>query len=368
MSEHDAASSLRVDAGDDLCGLGAPESVHHRLMAETPRLAWRRGVSDHDQWRAELAPALRRALGREPVAVAPEPIWGAVERIPGGTRQRVSFLVEAGARANAWLLRPAGVSQPPAVVCLQGHSTGAHISVGIPRCEGDDQRIASGRDFARQAMLRGYAALALEQRAFGERIDRRPLENRYHSEDPMSNDHRCGHATSVALLLGRTLVGERVADVSRAIDLLETVADIDLDRLACMGQSGGGTATWYASALEPRISATLASCSLCPYADHLLAYDHCPDNFLPGAFVDFDLPDLAGLVAPKPLVQVCGQTDAIFPVDGSRRCRDTISEIYQALGVANRYAYVEHAGGHDFTPDTGWAAFAEVTGWQQLPV
>ena len=51
-----------------------------------------------------------------------------------------------------------------------------------------------------------------------------------------------------ALLLGRTLLGERVFDVDRAIDYLESRGDVDMTTLGLMGNSGGGLAVF---AIDP---------------------------------------------------------------------------------------------------------------------
>ena len=48
-----------------------------------------------------------------------------------------------------------------------------------------------------------------------------------------------------ALLLGHTMVGWRVYDAMRALDYLATRPEIDMNRLAVMGISGGGTTTFF---------------------------------------------------------------------------------------------------------------------------
>ena len=71
------------------------------------------------------------------------------------------------------------------------------------------------------------------------------------------------------LLLGRTMIGERVWDVSRANDALGAFPEVDVDRVACMGNSGGGATTFYAACLEPRIRVAMPSCSVCTYRDSI---------------------------------------------------------------------------------------------------
>ena len=107
--------------------------------------------------------------------------------------------------------------------------------------------------------------------AFGERADNRPSEQR-------TLERTCDHASMTALLLGRTMIGERVWDVSRAIDALEEFPEIDTSRIGCMGNSGGGTITFYATCLDGRISIAMPSCSICTLRDSIASVDHCADN------------------------------------------------------------------------------------------
>ena len=86
---------------------------------------------------------------------------------------RFKFASEPEFFMPAHLLLPKGSLETkerlPVVICLQGHSTGMHISLGRAKYEKDEETIQGGdRDFAVQAVAEGYAAIALEQRGFGE--------------------------------------------------------------------------------------------------------------------------------------------------------------------------------------------------------
>ena len=60
--------------------------------------------------------------------------------------------------------------KPPVMICLQGHGTGMHISLGEAKYPVDEMKIKTGdRDFAIQCIKKGYCALALDQRNFGEK-------------------------------------------------------------------------------------------------------------------------------------------------------------------------------------------------------
>jgi cephalosporin-C deacetylase-like acetyl esterase len=170
---------------------------------------------------------------------------------------RFVFSSEVWADVPCHLLIPQEGTAPfPVVICLQGHTTGMHISLARPKYEGDEELITGGdRDFALQAVWEGYAALVMEQRCFGERRDSRPPEIHPYEQT-------CRHAAMTALLLGRTMIGERTWDVSRAIDALAEFPEVDTGRIGCMGNSGGGTQTAYLMALDERINCAAPSCYL----------------------------------------------------------------------------------------------------------
>jgi hypothetical protein len=199
----------------------APETCHYALLENAPRTLAFSPAVEYPAWRAQVDATLRQLAGVMP---EPVPLDIRVEyelRHEEYTERRIIFSSEPYADVPCHLLLPNTKRGPyPVVICVQGHSTGMHISLGRPKFPGDAESIAGGRDFAVQAVREGYAALALEQRCFGEREDRRPAERR-------SLDNRCHHASMTALLLGRTMIGERVWDVSRAIDMLATFPEID---------------------------------------------------------------------------------------------------------------------------------------------
>ena len=259
-----------------------------------------------------------------------------------------TFQSEEGYYVACDLLVPNGLTKPlPGVICLQGHSTGKHISVAVPKFPCDPEDIAGGRDFAVRAVEEGFCAIAMEQRYMGGA-----------GQDEKTGDPSCitrneGMAT---LLLGRTAIGERVWDVSRLIDVIEKhlTAYIDASCIICMGNSGGGTATFYASCMEERISLAMPSCALCTYEDSIMAMKHCACNFIPGIRKYFDMGDLGGLIAPRPYVTVSGVEDPIFPIHGVEKTYEITKAIYDHVGKGDLYQLVRGQGGHRFYPDDAW--------------
>lgn len=266
---------------------------------------------------------------------------------------RFNFESEPGFFVPAHLLLPkniyrSGTARLPVVICLQGHSTGMHISLGRSKYDRDAESIISGdRDFAIQAVGHGYAAVAMEQRGFGE-LDGTVSEN----------TNRCHQVSMQALMIGRTLLGERAHDVSCLIDALSDFAECDLDKIGLMGNSGGGTATFYTACVEPRIKIIMPSCSFCSLHASIFSLHHCTCNYIPDLYRYFEMGDLALLIAPRPLIVVCGKDDQIFPLDGVKSAYEQARAIYESLGAADNCCLIIGNEGHRFYADPSWPVYA----------
>ena len=269
------------------------------------------------------------------------------KEFPDYKRIDFEFQSEEGYFVSSSILIPKGkVGKLPTTICIQGHSTGMHISLGEPKYDRDVKSISGGRDFAVRAVKEGLCAVTLEQRYMG---------SAGHTEDGSPSCRR--QNTSMAtLLLGRCAIGERVWDISRLIDVICKYFSeyIDEKNIICLGNSGGGTATFYASCIDSRISISVPSCSVCTYEDSIIAMDHCPCNFIPGIRNYFEMGDLTGLIAPKKLVIVCGKEDSIFPLEGVRKTFEVTKSIYKMLSLEDDCVLVEGNGGHQFYPDEAW--------------
>ena len=265
-------------------------------------------------------------------------------KIDGATEIRFTYQSEVGYRVPCHLLLPDGIENPPVMICLQGHSTGMHISLGRPKFEGDEKSINGGdRDFCVRAVKEGFAAIALEQRNFGEcgGTERGP---------------DCYESSMTALLMGRTTLGERVWDVSRLIDVIEAeFADqVDTTKICCMGNSGGGTATAYVAALEVRIVLAMPSCAMCTFKDSIGAMYHCSCNYVPGIAQYFDMNDLMTMAYPKYYIQVSGIEDTIFPLFAAEDVFTKGRQTYAAGQKEDRCTLVKGNGGHRFYADDAW--------------
>src|SRR5262249_12083947 len=146
----------------------------------------------------------------------------------------------------------------------------------------------------------------------------------------------CEPVAGGALMIGQTLIGWRVRDVMRTIDYIRSRPDLDSTRIGCVGISGGGTATLFAAAIDPRIRVAMVSGYLNTFPDSVGSLAHCVDNYIPGILNWAEMHDIAGLIAPRPLFVESGEKDNIFPIQSSIESFNHVREIYRVFGAADR--------------------------------
>ncbi len=333
----------------------SPSVYHrHKLSITQPAMSYTDG--NVAEWQQRLRIRLCEVMGygdEDRVQLTPRTLWK--KEHPFGTIEKVVFSSEPYADVMAYVCLPRDIAPPYDFwICLQGHSTGAHVSIARER-ENEDAPFAveGDRDFGLGCMRRGMAALCIEQRSFGER--------REQTQKSVS-DMGCHDATMQALALGKTLIGERVFDVDRGIDYLSWRGDAKMNRIGVMGNSGGGTTTLFSAALLPRIAFAMPSCYFCTFRDSIMQIYHCADNYIPGIMRIAEMADILGLFAPRPLVVVAGETDDIFPIQGVKKSFAQLQSIYQAAAAPENCRLVVGKGGHRFYADDAWPVMLERIG------
>ncbi len=166
----------------------------------------------------------------------------------------------------------------------------------------------------------------------------------------------CHEDVGAALMLGETVLGWRVWDAMRALDLLAAQPGVDPGRLGVAGISGGGTTALFTAALDERVRAAAVSGYLNTFADSILAVHHCMDNYVPGLALVAEMADIAALIAPRALFVENGREDEIFPVAGFDAAVARLREVYAAAGVPQRLSAHAFPGGHQWD-GTGLAEF-----------
>ena len=146
---------------------------------------------------------------------------------------------------------------------------------------------------------------------------------------------------------GTSLAAVEVYKISLALDELLKRPEIDPKRVAMIGLSYGGYYSLYTAAVEPRIKVVVASCSVRNEAPIL-------DSRIEGRLLDLAPADVAGLVAPRPLQIQTGVVDKSSPIEQARLAARRAQSYYEKAGAAQRFAFEEFEGGHEFRGNIVW--------------
>lgn len=339
-----------------------PELNHDILVEKMQQKLAYNPANDYDAWKGQIKEKLLELTGIDEIAKNACPLNVQIEweeQKEGYKLIRFTFESEVGETVPCYLLVPdLGKEKYPVAITLQGHSSGFHNSIGEPKPD-ETPEYATGRGkFAVQAVQNGYVALAIEQRGMGER---KPVTGNRHK------NVNCQYAGKLAFMMGRTLLGERMWDVSKAIDAITEYFPVcDTDKILITGNSGGGTMSWYAACYDERIKLSVPSCAFCPYKESILSIAHCVCNYIPFAYKWFEMHDLSCLIAPRNLVVVTGEKDTIFPLHGVQRGFEIVKSVYAANGAADKCRLVVTPKDHWWCEDIVWNAINEETkkmGW-----
>jgi len=337
----------------------SPSESHRAKMGETkPQLSYAAvGGADVSEWQHQARAKLATLAGYDHMAAIPEEVHQASMAVPSGYHSTAHYLRVAPARDIPVhvITRTDGALPGRVMICLHGTNSGAHLSWGDVRLPADHERLARGADFALQAASRGWLAVVIEQSCFGER---RELKLPKRSADP------CIDAANHALLLGRTLIGERASDVSAVINWLHAGNPPNRprdDQIFVLGHSSGGSAALLAAALDPRIAGVVASGCVGFLRDTLMTRaDGSGQNVIPGILKWLEMDDLVGLCAPRPTLLISATHDHIWPANGMAAVADSAAAIFTATGARDRLHCVTVDGGHRFYPDETWRAVEDL--------
>lgn len=324
----------------------APLTHVHQVYAQTvPTYDYRAmGQAGFAQWQAELRAKVASLLGGFSAPRGDlEPQVLATAQKDGYVQQKVEISSERGVRLPVYILTPEiGQAPYPAVIALHGHGSGVQEVIGEPQSEQIAEHMRRcNHDYGRQLAQQGFLVLAPEQRAFGER---REMEDVVQAPGQSS----CRQASMNAMLLGRTMIGMRVWDVMRIIDYAQQTGLVKTDTLACVGLSGGGTVTTFATAMDPRITTAVISGYFCTWEWSIMAMRHCEDNYVPGILQHAEMADIGALIAPRPLLIEAGTEDPIFPLPGVHDAYDKLAQVYAMLAEPERLALDVFKGEHQW--------------------
>ena len=279
-------------------------------------------------YREQAGALLRETLGEMPARTPLRPrLAGTLER----EEYRVEKVVfESRPRyyvtANVYL--PRAPRPPfPAVLANVGHW-------GAGKAFPDYQRLAAY--FA----ARGFLVLVFDLPGMGERVEswdtvfRRPMTHPGTSEYFVTTEH--GIAAGRTIPVSGNLVSYLLWDAVRALDYLAERPDVDANRIAVTGVSGGGWQTELLAAFDPRVKVAIPVC-----------YGGCIADLLFGAKIS--AADVDALIAPRPLLLMEATGDPRAAVLEKLRRRELVGDFYRAAGAADRIRFMLAEGPHGYT-------------------
>jgi cephalosporin-C deacetylase-like acetyl esterase len=268
---------------------------------------------------------------------------GMVER-DGYRIQKVLFEPRVGCVATAHLYFPAKTDKPsPAILFSVGH----WIENG--KMEPDLQKGCIGL-----AKL-GFVVLIYDPLEQGER----------------RIDWRC-HNHLEAQLVGMSQAGLMVWESIRAIDYLQSLPEVDPQRIGMTGASGGGHNTMYVSALDKRIGVSVPVCYVNAFENLLDAMqgynwvggqDLC--NQVPRVLSYADMGDICALIAPRPLRIINATHDPMFPTKGAKRATVRAKAMYDLIGAGDQIDLTLVDSGHGYFREMREAAYGWFMKWLQ---
>jgi hypothetical protein len=145
----------------------------------------------------------------------------------------------------------------------------------------------------------------------------------------------------------RLLMGERLWDLMRCVDYLETLTDVDKKRIGCAGLSLGGEMAMWLGAMDTRIKATVSSGFLTRMDQ--MEQNHCMCWKFPGLRELVDYADIYSLISPRSLLCQNGLKEPAndFTVPLAREALKEIELIYKDYKRPEKVQLVAHQGAHE---------------------
>jgi hypothetical protein len=235
--------------------------------------------------------------------------------------------------------------QRPAILCWHGHSEfGKEAVMGNESSQALKDAIKrSNNDYGFQMAKAGFVTFAIDWMGIGQR---RPGKKGNHAPDVGGRDW-CNLLYLHATMFGTTSLALNIAQGMAVTTFVAGLPEVKGDCLGVMGVSGGGTMAIWSYLYDKRFKAGEVIC----YCDLWEAFgirDHnyCGMQVAPGLYKLVDLPDLLGLLAPRPLLLDIGIHDTCFTIESTMPAYRRVEEIYKAANASERLELDLHPGEH----------------------
>ncbi|AMV30232.1 Cephalosporin-C deacetylase [Gemmata sp. SH-PL17] len=297
--------------------------------------------------RVALRKKMERAMGPFPSADRKVPLDPKVvseEKLDGYVRLKITFAVEKGDRVPAWLLVPNTATRDkkaPAMLCL-------HQTIAI----GKDEPIGLGKQDSKAQALhlvkRGFVCLAPDYPSFGEyKYDFQAAFKR--------GDYQSGTMKAIW-------------NNMRAVDYLQSLPEVDGERIGVIGHSLGGHNSMFTAAFDERLKVIVSSCGFCSFAKYYKGNlkGWTSERYMPVIArefgndpkkMPFDFSDVVTSFAPRAFLAVAPEKDDNFEVSGVRDVIVAAEPAYKALKATDKLKALYPDAGHDFPADARKTAY-----------
>ncbi|MGI8601915.1 MAG: alpha/beta hydrolase family protein [Verrucomicrobiales bacterium] len=325
----------------------SPELLMMQLKEDAVRLDARflEGITSREQWEARR-PALRQEY-LEMLGLWPLPertplqaqVTGTLERKDGFRVEMVHFQSRPKlyVTGNLYLPKDARAgAKLPAVLYVCGHSG-----------RGRDGNKTTFQHHGMWFATHGHVCLIIDTLQLGE------VAGIHHGT--YRHDRWWWQAR------GYTPAGVECWNGMRAIDYLQSRPEVDPERIAVTGISGGGAATFWIAAADERVKVAVPVSGMGDLEDYVgekVVNGHCDCMFLINTF-QWPWTRIAALVAPRPLLFANSGHDTIFPMNGNDRIRSRLEKLYRFYTdrTGKLFDIGVTPGGHDDNPELRLMAY-----------
>jgi hypothetical protein len=248
------------------------------------------------------------------------------------TVSKVYFESLPGFFVTGNLYRPVGAGPFPAILSPHGHWTYGRL---------ENTAINSGPGRAIGLARQGFVVFTHDMVGYG---DSRQLAHTFG-----------GRRES---LWGLSLGGLQLWNGIRALDFLETLPYVRRDGFGVTGESGGGTQTFLLASIDPRVAvaAPVNMISL-----HMQGGCLCEN--MPGLRLETNNVEIAGTIAPRPLLMVSATGD--WTAETLEVEYPAMRGLYELMGAGSRVHAVRFTAEHNYNKDSREAMYAWMARWLQ---
>jgi hypothetical protein len=275
-------------------------------------------------------------------------VFGRIDRA-GYSVEKVYFESVPGLFVVGNLYRPLGKSGPfPGILSAHGHWKNGRLE--------DDPLLASIPGRAINLALQGNVVFSYSMLGY--------------NESALQMEHRWAGRREE--LWGIGIAGIQLWNSIRALDFLTSLSDVDASRIGMTGASGGGTQTFLLSAVDERVKAVVPVNMLSLYYQ-----GGCDCENAPGLRIDASNLDIAGLIAPRPLLMVSctGDWTEHTPLEEYPAMRKLYGlflkeSLEPNYDTPNQLQYIQVRAEHNFNRESREAAYNFFARWlrnQQQP-